>query len=316
MEPFDDPPIDSRRWRRWAEPPPRRGERRRDAVLTPAVAIAAHGGELAFWLAWLRGELDADVQTWFRRCAENDAALADDLHSIEQPHAGGFSTRAARLEIRNALETLNYVTEAPSGADGSLPSLLANPEDGPTETDLLVSGSTAERGTEKVRSANPAELRRRLRSGLFALLEEVEIRVPSAEEVREGSRLLEELVGLPAISRFLLLHQLHLRCGSSPPSLRQRLLRELAPPLFAGEPGRPRWRLSFRLFVRARLQHACRRRGWLPAGPRYRDLSSAFAALSRERIGTLVRGVLAAHELFQAAGLPCRQLAALLEAVP
>jgi hypothetical protein len=98
--------------------------------------------------------------------------------------------------------------------------------------------------------------------------------------------------------------------------LRQRLLRELAAPLFALDGERLRAQLSFRLFLRARLQHACRRRGWLPLGPRYRDLSSAFASLSRERIGTLVRGVLAERELFQSAGVPCQQLAVLLEAVP
>jgi hypothetical protein len=90
----------------------------------------------------------------------------------------------------------------------------------------------------------------------------------------------------------------------------------MAPDLFAHDGTYFRHRLSFRLFLRSRLQHYCRRHGWLPGGPRYRDLPSAFAALSRERIGVLVRAMLSAREVFQAAGVPCPQLAVLLESAP
>jgi hypothetical protein len=98
--------------------------------------------------------------------------------------------------------------------------------------------------------------------------------------------------------------------------LRDRLLRSLASELFSQDGTHFRHRLSFRLFLRSRLQHYCRRHGWLPAGPRYRDLPSAFAALSRERIGDLVRGMICARDVFQTAGVPCQQLAVLLESAP
>ena len=312
----DPPPIDARRFRRWTDAPPPSGERRRDPQTTPRAVLAAFGGELPFWLAWLRGELDAELQAWFRQQAEHDPELRQDLRGIEQPYGSGFSTRAARAEVRDALEAMTYLTEANGEGVSSLPVLLATHDEVQTETDLALLGQATDRKEERGPSANQAELRRRIRSGLFALLEEVEIRVPAAEEVREGTRLLEHLVGLPAITRFVHLHMLPACIVQQPPSLRSRLLRELAPTLFVRDGERLRYRLSFRLFLRSRLQHACRPRGWLPAGPRYRDLTTAFAALSRERIGTLIRGLLASREVFQTAGVPCAQLATLLEAAP
>jgi hypothetical protein len=317
MYPHDDPPlIDSRRLARWTAGPSPRTPLRLEVRTTPQTIIAAHGGEAPFWLAWLRGELDADVQAWFRRQAEHDAALRKDLRSIEQPHGSGYSTRAARAEVRNALEASNYLTESSDG-QAELPRGLATfVEAEQTETDLALAGRGKDRKEAVGREVNQAELRRRIRSGLFALLEEVEIQVPPDEEAREGTRLLEHLVGLPAVSKFLQLQRLQQGAGLPHPPLRDRLLHALAPELFARGGEGFRYRLSFRLFLRSRLQHYCRQRGWLPGGPRYRDLPSAFAALSRERIGTRLRGMLAARELFQAAGVPCRHLAALLETTP
>lgn len=312
--PPDPLPVDARRLARWtADPPP--PVRRRSALLSPRAAIADCGGELPFWLAWLRGELDEDLQAWFRAQAENDAELRQDLRGIEQPHGSGYSTRTARAEIRNALEAVNYLTENHDGDAAARPAFLAF-EEGRTETDLALAGQAAGRKDTPGREANQAELRRRIRSGLFALLEEVEIHVPPADEVNEGIRLLEHLVGLPAVSKFHQLCHLQARGVCDRPSLCDRLLRALAPELFAQDGVHFRSRLSFRLFLRGRLQHYCRRRGWLPSGPRYRDLPAAFAALSRERIGALVRGLLAARETFQAAGVPCQQLAVLLESAP
>jgi hypothetical protein len=318
MYPHDDPPlIDSRRLARWIADPSAPGPRRREAPTTPQAVLAAHGGELPFWLAWLRGELDADLQAWFRQQAEHDAALRNDLRSIEQPHGAGYSTRGARAEVRNALEAGNYLTEASGGDPANLPRGLAAFEEAEqTETDLALSGQGADRKEASGREANQAELRLRIRSGLFALLEEVEIQVPPDEEAREGTRLLEHLVGLAAVSKFVQLQRLQLCAGLTPSTLRDRLLRALVPELFARDGEGFRYRLSFRLFLRSRLQHYCRQRGWLPSGPRFRDLPSAFAALSRERIGTRLRGMLAARDVFQAAGVPCRQLAALLETAP
>lgn len=316
--PDDLPSIDPRRLSRWRAGPCSHAPHCRDPLVTPRDAIASHGGEVPFWLAWLRGELDADLQGWVRQRAEQDPELRNDLRSIEQPHSSGYSTRAARAEVRNALEAGNYLVEAPPPTAG-LPGAFALCDfEEQTETDLVLSrtGTAIGRKGHPQDEANAAELRRRIRTGLFALLEEVEITVPPAEEVREGTQLLEHLVGLSAVSRFLQLQQLQARATGSHPSLHDRLLRVLVPELFAKEGERFRYRLSFRLFLRSRLQHCCRNRGWLPAGPRFRDLPSAFAALSRERIGALVRGMLAARDVFQAAGIPCQHLTVLLETAP
>jgi hypothetical protein len=316
MDHLDDPPaLDARRLARWRdEPAPRRGARR-DPQATPHAVVAAHGGEAAFWLAWLRGEVDAELQAWFRAQAEHDADLRNDLRSIEHSYGAGHSTRAARAELRNALEACSYLTESHGIHASSLPGALVDVGE-LTDTDLVLGGQGSERESLAVREANQAELRRRIRSGLFALLEEVEIHVAPANEASEGTRLLEHLVGLPAVSKFLQLQQLQACPRPSPPLLRDRLLRAVAPELFARDGERFRHRLSFRLFLRARLQHYCRERGWLPAGPRFRDVPTAFAALSRERMGALVRGLLASRDVFQAAGVPCQQLGVLLETLP
>ncbi len=318
MYPHDDPPlINARRLARWIAEPSRPGPRRREAQTTPQTIIAAHGGEVPFWLAWLRGELDADLQAWFRRQAEQDAALQNDLRSLEQPHGSGYSIRAARTDVRNALEAGNYLVESSEGGQADLSRSRATLEEAEqTETDLALAGQSKGRKTAAGREVHQAELRRRIRSGLFALLEEVEIQVPPDEETREGTRLLEHLVGLPAVSKFVQLQRLQQCAGLTHATLRERLLRALAPELFARAGEGFRYRLSFRLFLRSRLQHYCRQRGWLPAGPRFRDLPTAFAALSRERIGTRLRGMLAARDVFQSAGVPCRQLTALLETAP
>jgi hypothetical protein len=318
MYPHDDTPlIDARRLARWMAGQRSRSIRHLDSTASLRAVIAAHGGEVRFWLAWLREELDRDLQAWFRQQAEHDPALRNDLRGIEQPHGSGYSTRTARAEVRNALETCNYLTESSGDGPAAPPrSLPLFEEAEQTETDLALSGRGAGGKEPAGREANQMELRRRIRSGLFALLEEVEIHVPPDEEARVGTHLLEHLVGLPAVSRFVQFQRLQHRGGGANPTLRDRLLRALAPEVFDRLGEGFRYRLSFRLFLRWRLQHYCRQRGWQPVGPRYRDLSSAFAALSRERIGICVRGMIAARDVFQAAGLPCQHLSVLLETAP
>src|SRR5262249_17891263 len=156
-----------------------------DSSASPRAVIAAHGGEAPFWLAWLRGELERDLQAWFRQQAEHDPALRNDLRGIEQPHGSGYSTRTARPEVRNPLESVNYRAEASGGGPADPPRSLSLFEEAEqTETDLALSGQGADGKEPAGREANQMELRRRIRSGLFALLEEVEIQVPPDEEAR------------------------------------------------------------------------------------------------------------------------------------
>jgi hypothetical protein len=318
MDSHDDrPSIDRGRLARWTAAPTPRNRCGREPLLTPHAVIVSHGGETAFWLAWLRGDLDADLQVWFRRHADNDAQLRQDLQSIEPAHGSSCSTRAACDEVRDVLEAATYLTTAEGAGAAHLAGVLAfHQDEGQTATDLLRKKPGDDRKSAAAQKANQEELHRRIRLGLFALLKEVEIRIAARDEAAAGTWLLEHLVGRVAINRFLQLQELQERPIGPHPSLRERLLRALAPELFARDGERFRSHLSFRLFLRSRLQHACRRRGWLPSGPRYRDLPTAFAALSRERIGALVRGIATAREVFQPAGVPCQQLAALLEAAP
>ena len=159
----DPPPIDARRLARWTAPPPKRRDRRCSDLASPRTVIEAHGGEVTFWLAWLRGELDDDLQAWFRQQAEKDAELRQDLRSIEQPHGAGYSTRSARAELRNALEAVNYLTENHGGVAAARPALLAF-EEVQTETDLAMAVQSSGRKVAPAREANQAELRRRIRS--------------------------------------------------------------------------------------------------------------------------------------------------------
>jgi hypothetical protein len=304
-----EPPIDSRRLDRWTAHP-REPSRPRRPLASPHTVISAHGGEVAFWLAWLCGDLDPGLQAWFRRRAEQDPVLRNDLHSIEQPDGSGYTTAAARAEVRDALEAGHYLVPAPGS--GLALSLGFSESEEQTETNLILS----RQGPANPQAPPPeAELRRRVRLGLFVLLQEVDILVPPAEEAVEGTRLVEHLVGAAAVNKFLRLQQLQALPPEPRPTVRRRLLVELAPQLFAREGDRLCHHLSFRLFLRARLQHYCRQRGWLPLGSKYADLVAAFAALSRERMGIIVRGLLETPQTLEA-GVPREQVADLLATTP
>jgi hypothetical protein len=248
----------------------------RQRLTTPAAVIADHGGEVPFWQAWINDELHADLKAWLRQQAAGDAELARDLRSVEQPAGPGFSTQAARELVQSALEAHAYLVAAdPSDEAGET-----------TFTDVAV-GAGDEGGV-------PSRARHRLRPALFALLEAVEVPLPLPDqEAAEGRRLLDELVGPAAIERFRSLDTtaqlVRRRAAEARPVVLYRVLRGLVPDLCDGE--HFRGRLSYRLYLRARLKHYCRRRGWRPAGPTFHDLATAFEALSRQRIGDIIRGM-------------------------
>ena len=151
-------------------------------------------------------------------------------------------------------------------------------------------------GSRKRRGAD-AEVYRRIGSGLFRLLAEVEITLAARDEAAEATQLLQYLVGRESLALFCeltgWLYQVRARMAlAGDPTFftaRDRLLLWLTPECFVAEGQRARFALSFRLFLRARLKDYCRRKNWQPAGPRFHDLESAFRGLDRQRIGTLVR---------------------------
>lgn len=252
----------------------------RISLASPQAVINDHGGDAAFWRGWALGELDPDVQAWVREQAKGNAALRKDLLSIEPSLVG--STKAAHAEVNNALEADRYL------ADGArlLPLYPGeNGEEAITDIALIEGKPPGARS-----GGPPRKVRHWIGSGLFALLEEVEIALPAADEAAEGSRLLQHLAGPEALTRFRRLHD-WLSAVRAQPADRalDRLLRDLAPRLFEKNADGYHCHLSFRLYLRARLQDYCERQGWLPVGPRFYDLTTAFAALSRERIGEVVR---------------------------
>jgi hypothetical protein len=149
----------------------------------------------------------------------------------------------------------------------------------------------------KRRPGGDAEVYRRVGRGLFGLLNEVEIPLPARDEAGEATRLLQHLVGREALAHFreltcwLQTTRARMDLASDPSfyAARDRLLLWLAPECFVTDGKQARFELSFRLYLRARLKDYCRRRNWRPAGPRYRDLETAFRALDRQRIGDVVR---------------------------
>jgi hypothetical protein len=149
----------------------------------------------------------------------------------------------------------------------------------------------------KRRPAGDPEVYQRVSRSLFQLLNEIEIPLPARDEAGEATRLLRHLVGREALAHFreltCWLHAArgHLDLAGDPSfyAARDRLLLWLAPECFLTDGRQPRFELSFRLYLRARLKDYCRRKGWAPAGPRYHDLETAFRALDRQRIGDIVR---------------------------
>jgi hypothetical protein len=257
----------------------------RNNLATVRSVIETQGGEVAFWMAWINGDLDAEFMNWFRDQVGGDPGLEADLRSIEQQAGGRFSTQTARAIARAALEASTYLTEVTVRRAPGVP--LPRPGEEMTEVALRepvqVSGRQA---PERHR------VRQMVKPSLFQLLEEVEIHVPDHQAQSVGRELLAELVGAERVQYFRQLNE-QLQTWRAQAAVEAtalyRVLRQLVPELFSTEGNCPRYQLSFRLFLKERLKRYCRRQGWAPAGPRFYDLMSAFDALSREGIGVVVR---------------------------
>src|SRR5262245_14633953 len=220
-------------------------------LLTLQAVIEDHGGALTFWLAWIHGEVEPQVQDWVRTLAGQDSELRRDLDSVDAP--------AARNSLRYALQAHDLLAEATRPSVGRRhfeggKSLTASVMDeDPSELTDLAGPEGRHREGEGMRPAIWALVRR----ALFALLDEVEIRVPAATQAREGSALLAHLAGREAVRAFRKLHSRieklrRVRAENHPPLL-SRLLGELTPNLFvAGDKGF-RYHLSYRLYLKARL---------------------------------------------------------------
>jgi hypothetical protein len=250
--------------------------------MTPAKSVRAvceatfrdHGGELRFFLCWILGEVDRLVRNWFRRQARTWPELRRDVESLDRPEA--------RLELRLALEVTDCLV--PDSA-GPLPE-----EDSLTTLAMQESGEIA---TPHPPPAGQPEIRRRLHQSLFQLLKVVEITLPAGQEVHEAGLLLQHLAGPEAVAEFgrmaRWLEEVRRRAESPQPPALDRLLLWMSADLFRRGEGGYEYRLSFRLYLRARLKAYCRERGWAPSGGASRDLGAAFANLGRERIGVVVQ---------------------------
>jgi hypothetical protein len=236
-----------------------------------------HGGELRFYLCWVLGEVDRLVRSWFRRQARNWPELRHDVESLDRPEA--------RLELRLALEVTDCLVPVHGGPAGL-----------PPEEESLT--SLAMQDPDEGATAHPPpggqpEIHRRLHQSLFQLLEVVEITLPAGQEVPEAGLLLQHLAGPEAVAEFgrmgRWLQDVRRRAETPQPPALDRLLLWMSADLCRRSQDGYEYRLSFRLYLRARLKAYCRQRGWAPAGGAFRDLDTAFANLSRERIGAVVR---------------------------
>jgi hypothetical protein len=274
--------------------------------MTPAKSVLAvreatfrdHGGELRFYLSWVLGEVDRVVRNWFRRQARNWDELRRDVASLDRP--------AARLEVRLALEVTEYLVAVDGSPPGPRAAFLGSPaqlseweEDSLTSLAMQESEPTvppsAAQGSGRAPPPRPVqpEIHRRLHQSLFQLLKVVEIVLPAGREVHEAGLLLHHLAGPEAVAEFgrldRWLQEVRRRAATTQPAAFERLLVWMAADLFSQRQGVYVYRLSFRLYLRARLKAYCRQRGWVPKGNAFRDLDTAFAALGRERIGAVVR---------------------------
>jgi hypothetical protein len=300
-----------------------------ERLTTVAAVVRDHGGDEAFWSAWVLDELSPVVRDWVRGQAADDPALRRDLASIDSP--------SARDEVRQALEAAYYLVrpgaagsfgtvrkaECPGGSPaavkvtrprphpaadpgGSLPldelTALVEQDDAAQKAAAAVPESRARRPVrEEVGPAPPAKpivhrpgrVYRYLQQALFRLLEELELSLTKGAEAREATCLLRHLVGPESVSRFRgltrWLETARDRAAAEDPPALDRLLGWLTPELFERGPGGYARQPSFRLYLRALFRRYAEANNLTPSGPRHADLDDAFAGLTRERIGELVR---------------------------
>jgi hypothetical protein len=133
--------------------------RQRDSLATRRAIYADHGGEMRFWLGWVRGEIDGATQDWFRARARHDPALRDDLASVDDP--------AARRDVDHALEATAYLApRAATAASG--PALVEDLDD---VTNFVLPGRRARRAPAAAAARLPAPGRAaaRVRGAVYAL---------------------------------------------------------------------------------------------------------------------------------------------------
>src|SRR5437879_1324661 len=123
---------------------------KRRPLATPQGVIEDHGGTVPFWMSWIQGDLDSELQAWFREQAAGDAELRKDLQSIEQKAGAGFTTQTAREIVGNVLEASSYLVAVEA----------AEAEEGVTDVAL-----TEEEGADSGPAALPQRLREKVRPG-------------------------------------------------------------------------------------------------------------------------------------------------------
>jgi hypothetical protein len=236
-------------------------------------AVADYGGELPFWNAWVLGDVPPRVKNAVRAEGERWPALKADVESVDPRKE---SSPTPEGELRNANEAVIYLTDRPVKYEqGSLPDI--------TETVLTPAG------------LSKSQLDHWLRDAVLPLWSELDLPVPT-DDVRFGTEVYHTLVSGTQINRFLDLHhwletRRDLPSDQSPLAL-ERVLRWLTPQLFEAAPESPdkfRYRLSFRLMLRAALKRFCRTGRFRPTGRIHPDLETAFERLSYERLGELLR---------------------------
>jgi hypothetical protein len=284
-----------------------------ERLTTVAAVVRDHGGDEAFWSAWVLDELTPAVRDWVRGQAAKDPKLRRDLASIESP--------SARAEVRQALEATNYLARPgaptpaaqaprkrpPAGHDpGGFPLdeltylvVRDSVPKTPAPTGPVPPARPAVRGEvgpappAKAVAARPGRVYRYLQQALFRLLQELELSLPAGAEAREATCLLRHLVGPDSVAHFRRLTRwleaARARATVEDPPALDRLLGWLTPELFERASGGYAQQPSFRLYLRALFRGYAEGKGWTPHGPRHADLGDAFAALTRERIGELVR---------------------------
>ena len=192
--------------------------RQRDSLATRRAIYDDHGGEARFWLGWVHAEIDGAVQDWLRTQARQDAALREDLDSLDAP--------AARRDVSHALEATGYLT--PRAA--AMPSRPAIVEDLDDVTNLVLQDHPAGRQPPPVAYplTRPPTLGRpaaRARGAVYALAHDVDTSGQPRHILRQAlSQLTDE-------DRGLLFSQWQGRDGCKESLLRVLLPEENQPPV-------------------------------------------------------------------------------------